>query len=204
MNYSQWLNNWRYFRLLCDRFEKSIPYVDDAIDQNGKLINGNTFSNEFCDLLLSTSAEFENVAKQLCKEIDSSFNETWSGMKDYTKIIIGKFPKIGKTKISTPIQSFYPLENWRMDNNDVSGVDWWNAQNNIKHQRYANITQSTFQNCYDALASLFVLELYAVTFVQGDEPIFEISINPCSYFSSKYFFNLIWHSPDDLPDFERE
>ena len=204
ISYNQWLNDWRFFCALCERFERTIQFVDDIINDNGLLTNGTTFSNEFCDILLTTAAEFENVAKQICKESDSRFDERNATIIDYTNIILAKFPKIGQTIISSPVQTFYPLENWKVsdDNNTINGLDWWKSHNAIKHHRYPHFSEATFQNCYTAIASLFVLELYATSFVTDGDPKYQISNNPCTYFSSEYLKDLIWPRPKKLPDFE--
>lgn len=203
ITYNQWLNDWRFFCALCERFERTIQFVDDIVDENGLLINGETFSNEFCDILLTTAAEFENVAKQICKGIDSTFNERNATINDFTRIILSRFPKLGQTTINSPVQRFKPLENWAVDiDNSVKGLDWWKAHNTIKHHRYPHFSDATFQNCYYAISSLFVLELYASTFVTDGKPAYQISSNPCAYFSSAYYFDLIWPHPKKLPDFE--
>ena len=204
ISFNQWLNNWRYFCRLCERFEVCIHFVDDAVDITGKLINGNTYSIEFCDILMSTSAEFENVTKQICKEINPNFNDK-SNIKALTKTITNKFPKIGETIINSPVQSFSPLRDWaESDEGTIKGIDWWGDHTDIKHQRYPNFHKASFQNCYNALASLFVMELYASTFVTDGEPVLQISSSPCSYFSSEYYFDLIWPIPKKLPDFEEK
>ena len=207
ISYNQWLNDWRFFCALCERFERTIQFVDDRINDDGSLTNGTTFSNEFCDILLTTAAEFENVAKQICKESDSRFNESNATIIVYTKIILAKFPKIGQTIICSPVQTFRPLENWKVsDNNNtttVDGLDWWKAHNKVKHHRYPHFSEASFQNCYYAIASLFVLELYAAYFVTNGNPIYQISDSPCKYFSSEYLKDLILPHPKELPDFEK-
>lgn len=203
ITYNQWLNDWRFFCALCERFERTIHFVDDIVDEDGLLINGATFSNEFCDILLTTAAEFENVAKQICKEIDPAFNERNATINDFTRIILGRFPKLGQTIISSPVQEFNPLGNWAIESdNSVKGLDWWKVHNTIKHHRYPHFSDANFQNCYNAISSLFVLELYASTFVTDEKPAFQISSNPCAYFSSEYYYDLIWPNPKNLPDFE--
>lgn len=202
--YTQWLNDWRFFCQLCERFHKSIRYVDDTLDADDNLRNGSAFSNEFCDLLFTAAAEFENVAKQICKAIDPSFKEKDSCIKDFTKIILNEFPKLGETRISSPVQELYPLRNWALGEKNVVGLEWWDAYNSIKHQRYAHFSEASFQNCYNAIASLFVLELYASVIVKDGDTCFQLSSNPCRYFSSEYYFDLIWPHPKKLPDSKDE
>lgn len=204
LTYNQWLNDWRFFGVLCERFERTIQFVDDKTNDDGSLINGTTFSNEFCDILLTTAVEFENVAKQICKESDSGFDERHATIFDFTNIILAKFPKIGQTIICSPVQTFRPLETWKVsdDNTTINGLDWWKAHNEVKHHRYPHFSEANFQNCYNAIASLFVLELYASSFVTDGDPKYQISDSPCKYFSSEYLKDLIWPRSKKLPDFE--
>lgn len=60
--------NWNYFKSLAKQFQQTEQFVDHTMDSNGKLKNGQTFSNEFAKLLLLSASEFEVIAKALCAE----------------------------------------------------------------------------------------------------------------------------------------
>lgn len=212
ITYEEWLNDWRFFCSLCTRFQSSIQFVDDKIDPNtSKLINGNTFSNEFNTMLLLVCAEFENISRQICSTIDPNFKASTANIRVFTTTITTHFPKLRLTEISSPVQSkFRPLENWAYSNppGECSGIEWWDDNGELKHHRYPNLDKATLQNCYDALASLFVLELYAAALIMPQDhnsfdfdPMYELSSNPCPYFSSEYYRDLIWPAQKELPDF---
>ncbi len=164
--------------------------------------------------MLLTCAEFENLSKQIYFYINNDEKKQKKlDIKVLSNTITTKYPKLKDTEISSPVQiRFRPLENWSCPNLDAntkcSGIDWWSDYTGLKHHRYANFSKATFQNCYDALASLFVLELYVAALIMPQDhnsfdfdPRYVLSSNPCPYFSSEYYRDLIWPVPKKLPDF---
>lgn len=204
IHYHEWLNSWRYYCSIASEFENTIQYVDDAVGDDGKLSNGNTFSNEFYKILFRAASEFENVGKMICSDIDGKNCEKYN-MPSISKCILGKYPKITSTQLYTPNEiSLKPLNNWITKEQggslSIEGIEWWKAYNSLKHGRYMNIEKANFQNCFNAISSLLVMELYAGRMTLNEAFKFEISTNISKYFKYDYYRDLIFPHPQKLPD----
>lgn len=200
--------NWYYFCSLASQLQKTTQFVDHVTDQDGRIINGETFSNEFAKILLLACSEFEVIAKSLCKE--SGIILRWNAnIVSITKEILKLYPNINQTEISTPYQTYKPLEKWHIVlaqtkkgnlSDKVAGIDWWDFHNNIKHNRSDYFKEATLRSCIDSMSSLMVLELYLCRKVLKNLDL--ISKISCEYFSFKYgLFYLAGSYGDDLPDF---
>lgn len=200
INFSEWLNAWRYYCALVAEFENTIQYVDDTMDEDGKLCNGNTYSNEFYNLLFKAAAEFENLGKTMCSDIEHSDCASYN-IVCLSKSILNKYPQIIDTQLRAPSGTIIrPLKNWKINSMRVEGIEWWRAYNNVKHGRYKNFKEANFQNCFDAISSLLVLELYAGRMTLKENFLFEISTNISRYFKYDYYRDLIFPLPIKLPD----
>lgn len=204
IQYHEWLNSWRYYCSIASEFENTIQYVDDAVGDDGKLSNGKTFSNEFYKILFRTASEFENVGKMICSDIEGKNCNDYN-MPKISEGILNKYPNIITTYLLTPTgKSLKPLEHWRITGQGSSprydGIEWWRAYNDLKHGRCGNIEKANFQNCFDAVSSLLVLELYAGRLTHNEAFIFEISSNISKYFKYDYYRDLILPHPQKLPD----
>ena len=142
---------WHYFLILEKDFKETLNYVhlDEA--------NLKTFSFEFAKLLVNISTEFETICKLICKEIDGSSS---GNIKEYKETILNKFPKIWSTPVYIDKASqteIHPLKKWET----VGGrLEWWNAYNNIKHERHKYFEEATLKNSLYALGGLLILEVY--------------------------------------------
>ena len=214
LDFDTWLNNWRVFCSLCDRFNNTIKYVDDKLDSNGDYINGNTFSNEYASILFLAASEFESIAKQLCSNYDQSFNTQTATIKNMTETILLAFPNIGNANIDLPHKPITPLSNWGINqtNNKIVGLNWWDDHNDLKHDRYTHFYKANLHNCIYVLSSLLLLELYMAQELQNDydklpndqrnylkSPRHILFMYPCSYFSFKYIRGLTLLPADQLP-----
>lgn len=195
-------SNWYYFCSLAKQLDQTTQYVDHSVVA-GKIVNGETFSYEFAKILMLAASEFEVIAKQLCSASGLTIRKNAS-IAVISTAIIGKYPKIGNTVISTPFQKLQPLKDWAVvsDGNEfrVEGLEWWNAHNEVKHDRNLKYKCATLKNCIDAMASLMVLELYLAEVLHCFRDIGGIQ---CSYFSQMYGYSYVTvdgiRSLPDLP-----
>lgn len=196
--------NWYYFRALAFQLQNTTQFVEHDVS-----LNGQTFSNEFAKILMLASSEFEVICKALCKE--SSVKLTWNAsIISITEGVLSTYPNIGQTEIITPyLGDIKPLEHWRVGKvknrkgksvDKVIGIDWWEAHNNVKHDRGDFFSKATLENSIYSMASLMVVEMYLSQKVIGD--VDYISDIGCEYFDFQYgIVNLASKLPDKLPDF---
>lgn len=205
MDQKEIMHYWYYFCSLCSQLNDTRQYVDHStVDKSGitVLANGDTYSNEFLKILLSSSSEFETVGKLLCKSIDKDFKGK-SNIVLISETILSKYPNIVKTRIATDYEDLVPLSEWKIVDNankKVEGLGWWRAYTDIKHARYENFKSATLKNCIDALGSLLVFELYLSMDATGS--VSNLSAYGCDYFSFEYGVEHFYvKGLQDLPDF---
>jgi len=200
------LHNWNYFCSLCKRLDSTRQYVDHSTENN-VLKNNSVNSFEFQQLIILASIEFENICKQICLSIDSSFNVKNANIKQITLKILERYPNIGQTEIMSDYQTLRPLQNWgtHIDNSDnnkikVKGIEWWDDYGNIKHRAFLHYELATLENAIKALASLMVLELYYMKIKLNSV---KISMEKkCDYFGNNYTGDILCTKEKGLPDFE--
>jgi hypothetical protein len=206
MEHQELMHYWYYFCSLCSQLNHTKQYVDhNTVDKNGKreLANGDTFSNEFLKILLSSASEFETVGKLLCKEIDP--NNEKNNIISISETILNQYPNIIQTTVTTDFQDLIPLSKWEVSvdssgQKKIVGLDWWRAYTNIKHKRYAYFQEATLKHCINALASLLVIELYLGMHV--NKSVSDLSTHGCDYFYFRYGHEQFWvKCPQSLPDF---
>ncbi len=204
-------SNWYYYCALVRQLQQTEQFVDHSVGENGVWVNGMVFSNEFAKILMLAASEFEVVSKSLCKEIESSFNSK-ANIVRISKTILEEFPRIGETAITTPYTRVKPLKEWKIsiktdDNGNnsefVEGLDWWNDNNEVKHNRRNSFSMANLKNCIEALASLLVIEMYLSQRAIGNFDF--IVATGCEYFSTDFEpCNLVTHKSNNLPDFNEK
>lgn len=143
MNYKYW----EYFLSLEDDLEKCTKYIEFCP------ANYQTFSIEFAKIIIAASAEFENVAKDLCKLIDPSAKP--NNMPDVYPIITREFHRFCDVEVVLPRYKirFKPWGQWTTN----SRPDWWvNGYNKIKHSRDSSFNKANLENAIYAMGGLFV------------------------------------------------
>lgn len=147
MNYKYW----EYFLSLESDLERCTRYIEFHES------NFTTFSIELAKIIMAASAEFENVAKDLCKQIDPNTNPR--NITDIYPIITREFGRFCEVEVVLPrykIQ-FKPWSQWT----DDQRPDWWkNGYNAIKHSRDTSFGKATLENAIYSLGGLFTAILY--------------------------------------------
>lgn len=146
------LPHWEYFLSLESDLEDCSKYVEFTST------NYKTYSIEFAKIILLASAEFDTVAKELCKIINPNINLNGINIDVYADMILSRYPKLTtmETKISRYGLNFKPWENWSRGNSPK----WWKDYNKIKHDRTTNFQEANLENAFSSLSGLFIGILY--------------------------------------------
>ena len=119
--------------------------------------NFETFSIELAKIIISASAEFENVAKDLCNLIDS--NSSPGKITEIYPVLISEFPKFCEVEVVLPRYkiNFKPWDQWTSNQRP----DWWSqGYNKIKHSRDASFDKANLKNAIFSMGGLFTGILY--------------------------------------------
>ncbi len=142
---------WEYFLSLEDDLDKCTKYIEFTTE------NYSTYSIELAKLIVSASSEFENVLKDLCKEINQSSSP--NNIVDIYPIIFSEFPRFTEVKVQLPRYKIQlqPLAEWTCSKRP----NWWaKGYNKIKHSRDNSFNQANLQNALNSMGALFASILY--------------------------------------------
>lgn len=135
------------------RFEKDLLDASHYVEICQK--NLNTHSRAFLYLLLSIGSEFDNV----CREAGNLIGRT--NIVDYADELLEKYPTIINQKVL--LEDFdlelTPFSGWNHEQASQT-LCFWNDYNEVKHDRVANFEKATLGCVLNALAGLFILEMY--------------------------------------------
>lgn len=140
---------WDYYLALENDLLACRRYVAFEVDNMG------VYSIEFLRLLLIACSEVEVLCKQICMRIDSTADrENITHFRATIEPALS-FSSFQVNDLQTH-RIFPPFGDWR--NNDSSS--WWKAHNDVKHDRSQHYKIATLENAINAMAGLFVLNLY--------------------------------------------
>lgn len=155
-------NCWNYYLYLEEDFIKLTRYI--SIHSN----NYKTFSDEIHKQLLSVAMEFENINKEINKELGNKLNDRcnivefgkwlFDSVIDYENIVI----EIKFSKENLILNPFKKEKFKEKNGKEIEQIPWWRAYNQIKHDRYKNYIDVNFEHLLNALAALLYCEMYLV------------------------------------------
>ncbi len=144
------LQHWNYFLALDNDVAHLARYVEPVAE------NFSTYSLELARILFAAASEVDVLAKLLCKKIDE--NSKAKSIDKYREEIFAAFPKISGAVVTVPRfgLTLSPWDPW------VEGKTplWWNAYNNVKHQRHTHFLEANLKHALNSVAALFILLLY--------------------------------------------
>lgn len=154
------INYWRMYRILEKELVEALDYVE--LDAN----NFSTTSIVFSKLLLSVGAEVDNVLREY------SGLTGRSNIELYYNFIINKHPAIvnQKVKIKDTTIDLKPYDGWNGAQPSQS-LNFWKKYNELKHDRVLYAQNASLETVLNALAGLFIVELYRfndIFMTQGD------------------------------------
>jgi hypothetical protein len=171
---------WNYFISIEEDLYKLSRYIE--FDQN----NEKVFSIELVRLLISSSSEFEVVAKELCNIKDQ--NKPVINIDKIRQNIMIFLPDIYDLEIIVPRfgLNYKPLENW----NNNKNCDWWKSYNSVKHQRNNNYEKANLKNVINAIGALYIINLFYYnslqnknntnnTIIKMEETTLDLNPKPC-------------------------
>jgi len=114
-----------------------------------------TYSIEFARLLLSACSEVDVISKLLSQQIEQKEEER--DIRDYQRIILGKFPRFTSMEIFIPRYELglRPWDGWQ-----TQSPAWWRDYQKVKHTRHEHFCKANLDNTLHAVAGLLCLELY--------------------------------------------
>lgn len=163
--------HWRYYLVLERDFldiERYITFdLGDNYSYDNQMItdiaNSNAFSNELIKQYQTICSEVDVILKSICKELG---NNNANSMTVYTEEVLKKWDLLPNQKVRMNAIELQPFLNWRSEPN-YNSPDWWTPYNGVKHERLANFRNANLKNVVNALAGLYILELWFVKFI-GD------------------------------------
>lgn len=163
--------HWSYYLVLEKDFLDTERYIsfelgDNYLYDSHQVIdygNSNTFSNEFVKQYQAICSEIDVILKSICRELG---NTVANEMPQYTDLVLNRWSNIPNQKVKMKDIELQPLKNWS-SNPTYKSPDWWSPYNHVKHERITNFRKANLKNVANALASLYILELYLVKFI-GD------------------------------------
>ena len=153
----EFLEYWSYYLYLESKVAETSNYVECCED------NFETYSREYVSLLTLIWSEADNMFKVLCSLLSEPEADS---IKDYRKCLNKHYSKdeLSKTVISRDgTISFQPLLEL------INGLrpDWWDAGNDVKHNRIMNYKKANLGNVLKGLAGLYYIELLILPKVNG-------------------------------------
>lgn len=134
-------------------FKRAIRELLDSFFKNFQI--GHHQSSNY-SLFLGMRQLSERLEKSETKK-SVKYKGRFLNMGDYRDIFEAKY-HFSERKISVLItqDTIQPFEGW----GGTGSVDWWNAYTDIKHSRFRNRKSATLKSVIDALAALFLLNVY--------------------------------------------
>lgn len=149
-------NYWRMFLVLEKELVGALDYVE--------LITNNyaTTSIVFSKLLLSIGAEIDNVFRE-CSGLTGRSN-----IEHYYNFIINRYPEIvnQQVKVKDTTIVLKPYEGWN-ESQPARSLFFLQKYNELKHDRVLNAQNASLETVLNALAGLFVIELYRFDDIYG-------------------------------------
>ncbi|GAA5162110.1 hypothetical protein [Viridibacterium curvum] len=163
------LPHWQYFLSIEEDLLRCSRYVEFEKS------NFSTYSVEFARIIVAASAEFDSVAKILCKAINPGANP--QSINAYHPIITSKYPRFLEYTILVPSMKleFQPWKEWT----DSAGPGWWSkGYNKIKHERDKHFAAANLENALNSVAGLLTGIAYLYDATYGEIPKLNLASAP--------------------------
>ena len=119
--------------------------------------NLGVYSHRIYELLLRAATEFETNCKGILKASGYSKSESEWCVKDYFKI--SKAARLNEYTLTferwTTAHEFKPFVEWNPSRREP--LSWYDAYNDVKHDRYGNFRQAKLEYLMNALAGLICI-----------------------------------------------
>ena len=119
--------------------------------------NLSVYSHRIYELLLRAATEFESNCKGILKANDYSKPENEWSVKDYYKI--SKAARLNEYCLTfdrwATVHEFRPFIEWNPSKREV--LSWYDAYNEVKHDRFGSFRKATLDHLMNALAGLICI-----------------------------------------------
>jgi len=138
----------RAYHIIEQDFKKLLEYIEPS-DANLP-----TFSFRTYELLLRASTEFEANAKGIL--IANGYNKSKLNIHDYHKL--DQAMKLSEYELyiniwDTGIKTVKPFADWAKG----PSLSWYQAYNDVKHNRKSSFNQASFANCLNAIGAVYCI-----------------------------------------------
>lgn len=158
---------WERFWPVYKRLEKEFTDITFNIEFCDAHLN--VYSILFADLLLRLGSEAENLGKSIISEYkllkNSHAGISQLNFPDIGKLLIQPDFKLHNKTVSIiwpycflSNKNVIPFRSW--GENDCANPEWFNNYNKVKHNRESNINCANYKSVYEALAGVFILNLW--------------------------------------------
>lgn len=190
--------HWDYYLVLEKDFLEVERYVAFALGDDylydghapSSPENSGCFSNEFVKQYQAICSEVDVILKSICTEVSNQSSA--NTMKTYSEEVLVKWPDLAARKVKFKRIELQPFMNWKKGAN-YHAPDWWPLYNDVKHKRMENYKKANLKNTLNALAGLYLLEIYLVKFI-GDRD----SVPDVPNDISKLFEAIDFHTKDTV------
>ena len=135
-------------RIIIKDYENLMDYIEPTND------NKSVYSHRIYELLLRTATEFEANCKGILLA-NGYATRRYFNIEDYYKL--NTLMKLDKYELTTqlwsPEKTFYPLYEWSSGHS----LRWYQAYNNVKHNRFTNFHEATLENLFNGLCCLVTI-----------------------------------------------
>jgi len=141
---------WRYYKSLEEKFIKTLQYVEFSVD------NFDTYSIEYTQLLQTIGSEIDVVFKTYCGFQPNDRKN----ISDYAIVVLQKYPDIvdQRARVQFLGEIIEPFANWNTTR-PAQSLEWWQAYNEVKHNRVAQMKKASLKNVLYSLCALCLLEM---------------------------------------------
>ncbi|OEZ83753.1 hypothetical protein JAB8_43960 [Janthinobacterium sp. HH106] len=142
---------WEYYLAIEEDLLNCSRYVEFSEQ------NYSTYSNEFAKIIVLSSAEIDNILRELCELMAPGSNA--GNINKYHSIITNKYPNIinSYVKIRMADINLQPWNEWV----DDKSPEWWRyGYNKIKHDRTNYFHQANLKNALHSVGALFLIILH--------------------------------------------
>jgi hypothetical protein len=154
------LSHWHYFLAI----EEDLLRLSRFIEFSKK--NASTFSLENARILMAATQEVDVLLKRICKK----HGKPGEKEPQYRKELSLEIPKLLTIEVSFLLGDIIscPYKAW------ASGKtpEWWTANNKIKHERHNHYEKASLSCVLDAVAGLFLANLYFYFPLEANELLF--------------------------------
>lgn len=142
--------HWPYYLAIESDLDSISRYVE--FDEE----NYSTYSIELLRLLLTASAEIDDLMKAFCRLLGAEGK--LNSIEKYRNSIMEFSPGLidAKAKCAKYDLAFFPWKDWEKDNSP----SWWRDHNEVKHHRGSSYKLANLGNVLNAVSGLYLLNIH--------------------------------------------